>query len=359
MKLNYEALSIAVEEGKEPPKEFRIFKMGENPSTKGTFIYDEESARLTKKAYEGHGIARLMVDFEHKSLDKSAPIDERKAAARFAPDWRDDGLYAVQTRWTKKASAELMDGERNFISPAFGHKDGHIRELVNVALCNLPALDNLEPLVAASQVSDEPPTGNAGQVKPDAADAAKENGKMKAIMALLGATTEDEGVEKLNELKDAKSERNELVQLTGADSYESAKGVILAGVAASKRVKELEQLEEDRAERERVANLDALIETGRKECKLTAAQVDWAKTQSVESLSAFLANAPKVVPDEGDKHTQVDDAGSNGQPKHNGKAWEELSFPERHNLRLENSELYEALHEDFKARKAAGQVSTN
>jgi phage I-like protein len=356
MKLQHVALAFEIEAGKEPPKEFRILRKGENSSTKGTFTFDEMSEESTKAYYKKHGPARLMLDYEHKSLDPKAPLDERKASGRFTPEWRDGELWASEIAWTKRAAAEIREGERNYFSPVLGHVDGHVRKLVNCALTNMPALDNIEPLVAASELSDEPPTGSAGQAKPDAADAAKENDDMKTMLALLGVTTEDDGVAKLNELKGAREERDELVKLTEADSFEGAKGIISAGKAASTRVKELEVLEEKRAEEARIAKLDAIIEQGRKDCKLTAAQVEWAKGQSIESLTTFLEHAPKVVLNEDDKVAQPKTKSGNGSPA-DGKKWEDMEPAALHNLAVSDRDAFVALHEDYKARKASGQVS--
>jgi phage I-like protein len=348
MSLKYEVLSIDVEPGKEPPKEFRLFKMGDNPSTKGTFVFDEDSVRLTKEYYEKHGPARLMVDYEHKSLDSNAPIAERKASARFSPEWRQDGLYATQVKWTPMATQEIVDGERNCFSPAFGHKDGHIRKLVNVALCNLPALDNVELLVAASELCDEPLSDVSGL---GAADAAKEIDQMKSLITLLGVETEEAGIKELTSLQSEKKlleeQRDELILLSGADSFESASGTIAAGVKAIGRVKELEAIEAKREEEAKVAKLNELVEKGRSECKLSAAQEEWARTLTVDTLSAFLENAPKIIPSADEAKSQPGSTNSNGAAVlHDGKGWKDLSSAEKHNLKFAQPEVYAALRDD-------------
>jgi hypothetical protein len=93
-------------------------------------------------AYRKHGID-LHVDYEH---------DMRIAAAWFRPEVRSDGLWAVGVKWTPRASDMLRDGEYRYTSPTFGHDaDMRIERVVNVALTNLPATDNQQALMAASE----------------------------------------------------------------------------------------------------------------------------------------------------------------------------------------------------------------
>lgn len=139
----------------EPPKEFRLFRFGKNKTTKGTFLFDEKSAKLVMAEHAAHGI-ELMVDYAHASLaggDARDPAKAGKAAGWFALEVRADGLWAVNVRWTASASAALVAKEWRYMSPAFDlDSDGRVVELINVALTNLPATDNLKPLMAASRM---------------------------------------------------------------------------------------------------------------------------------------------------------------------------------------------------------------
>jgi len=124
------------------PTEFRLFKFGENETSKGTFVLDQAGAESVMAAYQKHGI-ELHLDYEH---------DQRIAAAWFVPDVRSDGLWAANVRWTPRASEMLRSREYRYFSPTF-YADGkkRITKLVNAALTNLPAMDNQEPLIAASE----------------------------------------------------------------------------------------------------------------------------------------------------------------------------------------------------------------
>lgn len=139
--------------GDEPPTELRIFKAGANETTKGTFFFTSESAELVMQAAEDWG-NEFSFDYEHSAL---FPVDNGPAPAAgwFRLEVRDtsDGpeLWAVDIRWTDRARELIEAKEVRYISPAFAtDREGRITSLINVALTNLPATKDLEPLVAAS-----------------------------------------------------------------------------------------------------------------------------------------------------------------------------------------------------------------
>lgn len=136
-----------------PPKECLIFPLGKMiTTTKGTFILTDEGAAEVMQRYVEHG-TDLHFDYEHLSIEpeKNANPELAAAAGWFDLELRNDGLWAVNIRWTPRAERMLRSGEYRYISPAFhADEEGYIHELVNVALTNLPATDNLNALVAAS-----------------------------------------------------------------------------------------------------------------------------------------------------------------------------------------------------------------
>lgn len=147
-------LQIAID-GEEPPREFRIFTAGQVETTKGTFIFDEESMSSVLSEYEAHGID-LMIDYDHASVSGLSldPSQSGKAAGWFNLANRNGELWAVNVRWTPPASEALSRSEWRFMSPAFAHdKDNRITSLLNVAITNLPATRKLQPLVAASEAN--------------------------------------------------------------------------------------------------------------------------------------------------------------------------------------------------------------
>ncbi len=176
------ALSIVVS-GDEPPSEFRIFTAGKVETTKGTFLFDEVAAVSVLAEYEAHG-AELMVDYDHASLASISldPAQSGKAAGWFGLEVRAGELWAVNVRWTEHAASALRAKEWRYMSPAFStDQEGRVTSLLNVALTNLPATRQLEPLMAAS--SKEKTMLGSDAVK-KALEAIK-NGDAEAAMALL------------------------------------------------------------------------------------------------------------------------------------------------------------------------------
>lgn len=147
-----QTLTIAFE-GDALPSEFRIFRAGENETTKGTFLFDDASAASVLAEYEAHGID-VMLDYDHASLDTMAardPAQAGKAAGWCKIEVRNGELWAVNVRWTPPAAEALQAKEWRFMSPAFQTDEaGRITSLLNVAITNLPATRRLEPLIAAS-----------------------------------------------------------------------------------------------------------------------------------------------------------------------------------------------------------------
>lgn len=135
-----------------PPSEFRIFKAGDNATTKGLFLFDEAAALLVLAAAKDYG-NDFCLDYWHGMIGAKYapnPAEAGKAAGWFTLELRGGELWAAGVRWTPAAAQYLTNLEYRFISQTFDHEeDGRICELLNVALCNLPANKNLTPLMAS------------------------------------------------------------------------------------------------------------------------------------------------------------------------------------------------------------------
>jgi len=133
-----------------PPTEFRIWPFGEIATTKGTFLFDESAARSVLAAWKTYG-NRLTIDYEHKAIDPSGRAGDGKSAGSFLIELREDGLWAIDVRWTPPAYTALTNKEWLYFSPYFSAEEetGRILELINLALTNIPATTNMTPLVAA------------------------------------------------------------------------------------------------------------------------------------------------------------------------------------------------------------------
>lgn len=156
-----QAWSFATFVGEEPPTEFRIFRAGENPSTKGVVLFDADAARTVIAAWERWG-NDLMIDLEHQSLDANASSREDAPDAR---GWcrlevRDGELWAVDVRWNPDGERRIRERRQRYVSPTFFYDDdGRVLEIVNIALCAMPATHDAQPLIAATRVANWRKTG--------------------------------------------------------------------------------------------------------------------------------------------------------------------------------------------------------
>ncbi len=155
---------FALIEGK-APTEFRIFKAGMNESVKGNFLFDEEAATAVMSAWAERKLD-LMMDYEHMSLVKP-PIIAPASAKKFVPEVRNGELWATQITWCNRAAEMLAEGEIRYFSPAFNFdpETGRIAYLINVALTNNPALNDIRPLMAASASAETEPTKEIAPMK--------------------------------------------------------------------------------------------------------------------------------------------------------------------------------------------------
>jgi phage I-like protein len=109
-------------------------------------------------AYTAHGVD-LMIDLEHGSLDELAlRADSKDARGWMRLELSADGsLWAADVRWTDDGAERLRSKKQRYTSPAFKHTDeGQILEIVNAAICSMPATYNNAPLVAATRVLARP-----------------------------------------------------------------------------------------------------------------------------------------------------------------------------------------------------------
>jgi phage I-like protein len=96
---------------------------------------------------------RVTFDYAHAATDPERDPTAGISAGSCQLELRSDGLWATDVRWTPRAAAHLAAKEWLYFSPtfAFEKKTGRITSLVNIALTNIPATRNMQPLVAASR----------------------------------------------------------------------------------------------------------------------------------------------------------------------------------------------------------------
>lgn len=307
-----------------PPSEFRIFPAGEWESSKGTFLFDEQSGALVLDEWRTRGL-KLTFDYEHAALEPAGEIAEGAPnAGNFDLELRGGELWAVNIHWTDRAADYLRAGEYLYFSPAFAHDaDGRVTRLVNIALTNLPATFGQEPLVAASERTkhmDEAALkkltdsmtnlsecltkhGEALQAHAEKmAEFGKPAGDDKGKGGDGGGTAagdkgDDDG-DGDEEKKATKALREKLAALTGKANVSEALGALSAMKEAAAKLSdaqgELAKLKAEKVEAEVVALVDGAIRDG----KMTPAQ----KAQFLEIgkkdlafLKGYVASAPKIT----------------------------------------------------------------
>jgi len=99
----------------------------------------------------------MVIDYEHGALfaEKGKPVP---AAGWLKPDgWEyvpGVGICSTKFEWTDTAQGYIASGEYKYLSPVFAYnKNGDVLSVINLALVNMPNLDNLPSaqLAAAAQ----------------------------------------------------------------------------------------------------------------------------------------------------------------------------------------------------------------
>lgn len=308
---------------REPPTAFRIFRSGEVVSTKGIVLFDEEAAQLVMAEYLAHGID-IPIDWDHAMVDPDSPRADRRAAGWFKLEVRDGELWAVDVRWTAEAEKALRAGEWRFTSPAFlyDEESGRVLQLVNVAICNLPATRQLDALVAANKDVGATPREN-----PTPATAGKESNmtmiSLAVVASTLGLAASATEAEVLSTGGRQRDEMRTILALTGAKTVAEASGVIAAWKESHAALDAVKAAEKARVEEEKRAKHAALLAKGRESGQITGAtEAFWAK-QPVEALEGYLTAAGSVLPTPREQTTRQ---------QHSTKSWDELTVPEKHRM---------------------------
>lgn len=96
----------------------------------------------------------FVIDYEHQTMKTAQNGQPAPAAGWFKRlEWREAaGLFAVDVRWTARASAMIVAGEYRYISPVFNYDStGLVTRLLSAAITNTPALDGLTDIAAAKR----------------------------------------------------------------------------------------------------------------------------------------------------------------------------------------------------------------
>lgn len=146
-------------DGGELPSEFPLFRRGDNPSTKGSVLFDEQAALRVMGKAETYA-NDFAIDLEHRMV--SPRLIDPNDSDTDAMGWhrlevRDGDLWAVRASWTTEGERRLRSRLQRYISPAFyveaDPETGAERvvEYINCALCSRPATHEMPPLVASAE----------------------------------------------------------------------------------------------------------------------------------------------------------------------------------------------------------------
>lgn len=231
----------------------------------------------------------FVIDYEHQTLLAEKNGQPAPAAGWFHGtnlEWRDgQGLFATEVEWTARARSMIGDGEYKFLSPvfAFDDKTGAVQALRMAALTNNPGLDGMSA-VALSAFFHHP----SEEENPV-------NEMLKKLLAALGLpedASEETAISAVAELKSkadkAGAAQSEVAALKAAaphTAFDPAKFVPIE--AAQQMHGQIAALTAKIEGGER----DALIEAGLADGRLNPALADWAKGQSIASLTGFLDKA--------------------------------------------------------------------
>ena len=222
------------------PTEVMLFGPGRTDTVKGQFLLDDRAAADVMSAYEDLGHDRLPFDIAHGMLSGTSP-DMHKAAGWFRPEVREGALYAADIEWTDYGRAALAAREFRFFSPAihYDEKTRRIKRLINVALTNIPATKNQQPLVL---------------------DAAESEQMSEVILSAIGEADEAAAVVRVKALSDFESAAAAACACEPAEVLSAIESLKEAAAAA---VAELNQHKADEAARVRAARIAALSDAGK------------------------------------------------------------------------------------------------
>ncbi|EKH1093922.1 phage protease [Salmonella enterica] len=164
MKTCIAALSIELTASATPATRVRLLPAGEFRSNDGrpkecrTWVMNAACAQRLIAAAASKKVD-YSFDYEHQALRTAQNGKPAPASAWFSElEWVEgDGLYATDVRWTAAATQMIASLEYRYVSPVFSYNEftGEVMGLLNVALTNIPALEELDDgvIVAASRLA--------------------------------------------------------------------------------------------------------------------------------------------------------------------------------------------------------------
>lgn len=251
-------------------------------SVNAALLVAQAAARQTRYAF----------DYEHQTLRAADNGQPAPSAGWFSTlEWREgDGLYATDVEWTARAAAMIDAREYLYISPLFVYTpDGRVQELINVALTNNPALDELPALSLAAL---------SRLISPVSHEKKEPTVDLNALLTLLGlppGTSEEQAKAKLAELSTQAGKASELetrVAALSATQVDPAKHVPVDVAQA------LQQQIADLTAQVNGRELDELVAAALSDGRLLPAQEKWARdlgASNIAALRGYIDTAPRIA----------------------------------------------------------------
>lgn len=302
-------LTVNIPSSNTPPSEFRIFKRGVNPTSKGDFLFDDEAAKLVMAAYRKAG-TDIMLDLEHLSLDSEGENYDPDAYGWCKLEVRNGELWAVAVTWTEEGAARLQSKKSRYISPAFHFltESGRVTEIYNIAICAVPATYETPALVAASKrVGKKIGTLTVEVDDMDikkilAALGLKEDATLEEVLAAIKALTDGGGDEAAADDEEAADDAEpDGDESDDEDAATARTAAAIKDLPPGVQAELLAAVTQNKAMQARLAKLEKQTTNSARDT-LIAANIDklpkglesWAKEQTVETLSAYFAKASPV-----------------------------------------------------------------
>lgn len=297
--------------------EVQLFPAGQFRASDGRpkdaphWFIDAELAAIIIAEFDARA-NKTVIDYEHQTLLISQNGQPAPASGWFSKlEWRDTGLYAVDVEWTERATAMIESGEYKYISPVFTYdkKTGAIKNLINAALTNNPALDGMDA-VAANHISNLIfPLHD----KEELSMLEELLNNLRWMLNMPVTATQDEIVAELQKAIDqiksvatsvtaapgfdivalVKSQVEQITALNlAANNPDPAKFVAVATMQALQT--ELASLRAEKLEREVNEVIQAALTSG----KLLPAQEEWARNlgkHNIASLRAYVDTAQPIA----------------------------------------------------------------
>jgi phage I-like protein len=211
-------------------------------------------------------------------------------------------LFAIDVKWTEKATQLIQDKEYRYISPVFSYdlKTGVVDEILMAGLVNNPALDGMKDLASlATQYFSKTTQTEALSMDLDEL--------LERLRYLFNLPT-------LATVEEIKAQMDKLRTLMDATPTETAAASSMITILESKTMPEpktevvdlsthvpvaaVHELQKELAALNAKINqnaVDDLVKVGLSDGRITPALSDWAKGLPHEALSAFLDKATPVA----------------------------------------------------------------